>query len=263
MTAMNDENIGILVVSCDNYSDLWKPFFECFRRFWPDCIYPVYLVNNHKEVEFDNVHVIHVGDDISWSDNLKKALEHIPQEYVFIHIEDLFLHAPVDSPKVQAIFNWAVENKANYVKMSKGNHKSKMSFNSDLNSMPKGLLYRASLVLCLFRKEVLMDLLVSGENAWEFEVHGSERSDKYEHFYTVRQSQFCVTNTIIKRKWQRPAAKKMQQLGIQIDLSSRQVMTRWEDIKCRLLVCRARIFSIVPSPLKRPIKKLLGGGKYV
>ena len=259
---INHEKIAILVISCDNYSDLWRPFFECFERFWSDCPYSVYLVNNHKEVKYKNVKVVHVGDDISWSDNLKNALQQVPHDYIFLHIEDLFLNAPVDSKEIQRIFDWAVENNVNYIKMSHGYHKSIKPFNESVNIIPKGSLYRTSVVLCLFRKTVLMDLLTSGESAWEFEVHGSERSDKYEDFYIARQQQFSTTNTIIKRKWQRPAVKKIRQLGIGIDLSERQVMTRWEDVKFRLLLFRAWLSSFISPSLKRKTKKMLGGGRY-
>ena len=262
MTALKDKTIAVLVVSCDNYSDLWKPFFECFRRFWPDCPYPVYLVNNHKEVEYSNVTAIHVGDDVSWSDNLQKALGQVPHEYVFIYIEDLFLKTAVDSQKVQAIFRWAIENKADYVKMIHGSHKIKTPYNDLVNEIPKGSLYRASLVMCLFKKAVLLDLLRPGENAWEFEMHGTERSDKYDRFYSTRDKHFDTINTIIKRKWQRDAVRAMQQLNIDIDLSARAVMNCWEGIKYKMLILRTGIFNLVPSSYKRSLKKLLGGGKY-
>ena len=40
---------AILILSCDKFSDLWKPFFDLFWKYWPDCPYNVYLkvMKNH------------------------------------------------------------------------------------------------------------------------------------------------------------------------------------------------------------------------
>lgn len=41
-------DVAVVVASCDAYADLWEPFFRLFRRYWPDCPYPVYLGSNFR-----------------------------------------------------------------------------------------------------------------------------------------------------------------------------------------------------------------------
>lgn len=254
--------IAIVVPSCDNYSDLWTPFFQCLHRFWPDCPYPIYLITNHKQSPDTGATTISIGDDLSWSDNLITALRQIPEPYVFVHIEDLFLVQKVNTVKVKTLFDWAIANKINYLKTIRGHHNAGVSYNDWVCGIPRGSLYRASLMMTLYKKEVLLNLLKHGESAWDFEVHATERSDSYDNFYQVKENYFSIINTIIKRKWQRSATKLMRTLNISIDLSSRQVMTYAEQFRYTMRVFRAALFGLFPVSVKRKLKKLLGGGKY-
>ena len=106
----NKNNLAILVLSCDKYSDLWVPFFECFFRFWSDCEYPVYLGANKQNFGDKRVRTILSGEDQDWSSSVRKIIEQIDAEYVFIILEDLFLVKNVDSVKFQECFRVLLEN---------------------------------------------------------------------------------------------------------------------------------------------------------
>ena len=41
-------NITVLVNSCDSYSDAWYPFFTLWKKYWPDCKYPIILNTESK-----------------------------------------------------------------------------------------------------------------------------------------------------------------------------------------------------------------------
>src|SRR3989338_3266453 len=74
---------SVLVVSCDKYQDIWKPFFTLFFRYWHDCPYPIYLGSNQRIYADQRVKTIAVGDDKDWSSGFRKMLEQIPQPYDF------------------------------------------------------------------------------------------------------------------------------------------------------------------------------------
>ena len=116
---------AVLVVSCDNYADVWQPFFELFRQFWGNCPYPIYLLTNTLQPHFPSVEVVNVGVDRSWSDNLILALQKIQQEYVFLFLEDLMLSGSVDTDKVDEIFRWAVDNDVNYIRLNPSTYPDK------------------------------------------------------------------------------------------------------------------------------------------
>src|SRR5512139_519426 len=93
--------VAVLVVSCDDYSDLWNPFFENFWRNWPDCPYPVYLGANHRQYSDSKVRSILVGDDHGWGRGLRLMLDRIRSSRVILFLEDFLILQPVSSSQVE------------------------------------------------------------------------------------------------------------------------------------------------------------------
>jgi hypothetical protein len=251
------DSLAVLVVSCDKYSDLWRPFFDSFRRFWPDCPFNVYLLSNTTSYDVVGVRNILSGNDVSWSDSLRKGVSQLKEDYVLLFLDDLLLHRPVNTKRVSEILSWAIESNVNYLRMNPMNNKPDKSFNEFVGILSKGVIYRTSTVLSVWKKEALLDLLKPGESAWDFEVHGSVRSDKYDKFYASWKDCFAVTNAVIKGKWCREAVKKSKSLGIKIDLNSRDIMTLGETIVYGFKKLRSRILSSLPAKYRRKIKSFV------
>ncbi len=256
----SQKTCAVLVVSCDNYSDVWQPFFELFKRFWGNCPYPVYLLTNHLRPQIEDVSIINVGDDISWSDNLIAGLQQIKEDYVFLFLEDLMLEGIVNSEKVKEVFDWTIVNQINYVRLNPST-KPDLPYNSTVGIVSKGTIYRASVVVCLWKKNVLSALLKKGENAWEFEKYGSIRSDEYDGFYSTYHNYFPIINSIIKRVWETSAVNRLKRLNINLDFSKRRKMTFSESLVWKFKLTRSLIFNLFPAKTRRYIKSLAQGGK--
>jgi hypothetical protein len=258
-----DLNMAVLVVSCDNYADLWAPFFTLFARFWPDCPHKVYLLSNFKKYNDENIIPLAIGKDLSWSDNLISALDLIDEEYVLLFIEDLFLVNPVKSDKLQELFSWMARAKPNYVKLSRL-PKPDAPHNALVGVVSPGTLYRASTVMTVWKKEILKGLLAPGENAWEFEVNGTERSNQFGDFYGAWRQLMPVYNCVIKGKWRRSAIKLLASLGATLQLEQRKTMTLAETVVFHLVVARSKGLQLFPTGCRKFIKTLFspGASKY-
>ena len=66
---------AIVVISFDGYKDLWDTFFECYEKFFPDCMLPIYLITNHEIPAYPHVTVVTTGDEVSWSRRVRSALQ--------------------------------------------------------------------------------------------------------------------------------------------------------------------------------------------
>ncbi|HHW69706.1 MAG TPA: hypothetical protein GX747_05170, partial [Tenericutes bacterium] len=73
----NNYDMAILVVSCDAYADVAKYFFPLLKRYWPDCNYNIYFINNTLNEDYENVTVINGGLNMDWSGRVKSALNNI------------------------------------------------------------------------------------------------------------------------------------------------------------------------------------------
>lgn len=254
---------SVLVVSCDKYSDLWLPFFELFWRFWPDCPFNVYLLSNNMAAHIPKVKPLLVGDDLSWSDNLIKALNQLNEEYVLIFLDDLLLLDHVKTDDVVKIVGWVVEKMPNYLRMNPYPRADK-SYNELVGIVLRGTVYRTATVMAVWKRDILLNLLRPGENAWEFEICGTVRSDCYDKFYATWTDYFPIVNSVIKGKWRRRAIRKLRSLRIEIDLEKREVMTFGETLILYFKLLRSRALTVFPRKYRRKIRDyvLRGGHNY-
>ena len=253
--------IAVLVVTCDNYSDLWPPYFSLFRRFWPDCPFPIYLLSNYKRCETPGVITIDVGEDRAWSDNLLNGLNRIKEEFVLMWIDDLFLLEKVDTQSLLRVCNEFIKVDGNYIRLNP-TVKADAQFNEHFGLTSRGTIYRTSTVLSLWRKEVLRELLRPGESAWDFEILGTIRSDAYDGFFATWRNYFTIVNGVIKGKWQRKAYKRIRTFCPDAVLERRKIMSFAEEMAVYVKVIRAWMLSRIPARYRRRIKDIVLFGKY-
>jgi len=257
----SNQRIALLVASCDAYADLWGPFFHLVRRFWPGCWLSTYLLSNTVRGNLPGVHDLLVHPDESWSGSVREALQRIEEDYVFLFLDDLFLVGPVREPAVNQVLEWAVETGANYVHFTPSPAPDR-PHDALVGAISPGVIYRASTQLCLWKKAVLMDLLVPGESAWAFEVYGSERSDAYDGFYGTWDHPFPFVNGVVKGRWVGRAVRRLTALGAPVDLARRPVLTLAETAGLRLLEMRSRLLRFFPGKYQRRIKHAVLRGRY-
>lgn len=247
------DKIAILIPSCDKYVDLQKPFFELFEKFWPNRKYKTYYLSNTKGANKEKITDVLVGKDVSWSDNLIETLNKIPEEYVFLWLDDLFLIKEVDEGLLNRLFSWALETKVNYLSISAA-PKPDEEVNELVGLISPGSLYRVSTALSLWNKKTLLGLLNRGETAWEFEINGSARSDKYGDFYGTYEPVVKVINGVIKGRWRRWAITKLHLLGVRPLINIRPENTYLEEFLFILKILRSYILRLLPPKHRRAVR---------
>lgn len=85
--------LAIVGIFWDGYYDMWEDFLELKEKFWRDCPYPMYIVNQNKELSYEkeyDVTVIHAGEDAEYSKKVQTALRQIDAEYYLLLLDDFF-----------------------------------------------------------------------------------------------------------------------------------------------------------------------------
>jgi hypothetical protein len=239
-------DIAILISSCDKYSDLWDPCLTLFLKNWPDCPYKIYLVCNNKTYVDDRVCCLQVGDDQDWSSTMLLAISKIVEPNVFIWIDDFFINRVVDTEKVTRIFSLFCYSKMQYLRLS-SIPRAEKRVDDNFSEIGENAFYRVSLPLSLWRVDALRKIVSKGETAWEFEINGSRRSKKYNHYYSINYDLFEYIHGVERGVWMRSAVRQLNALGFSIDLTFRRQMSRYENL---LLWCRSiknHIFWLIPE----------------
>ncbi|MBI51986.1 MAG: hypothetical protein CL779_02050 [Chloroflexi bacterium] len=248
-------DICILICSYDGAEDLWLPLSETYKNFWPDCPFKIYLGTNEKTPSIEPFIPLKIGSETSWSDNIIKCIEKIDQEYILMIFDDIFLYKEIDTKKVIYFSELAVENNWSCLRLSPL-PKYDYKILKGIGRIHEDRLYRTATVWSLFKKEVLKDLLKAEESAWDFEIYGSERSNKYSDFYSVDTTVLPYLNGVVKGKWVRKVYKYLYKEGFSVSSKNIKIMTIKEDIYYQYVRLRSWIFrKIIPNYFQHRIRK--------
>lgn len=222
---------AVYVPSWDGYGDLWRPFVELFRRFWPDCPYPLYLGANAATYPDPSVRMVFAPQEGGWSSRVRGHVEQIPARHVLLILEDCLLRAPVVTADVERCVNAMDVLAARMIRLVP-NPKPDVRLTGVpwMGALSEGAPYRASTMASIWRRETLLELLRPGESIWEFEVNGSVRST------ALGGGFFCTWtpvlqyghNVVEKGKWFPWEARRYRRLVPGLDLDTRPVMNAGE-----------------------------------
>lgn len=233
----------ILISSCDGFSDCWGPYHHGLQRYWSDCPYDVYLVTNFSNFGQNPIKAIKVGEDKGWSNNTLRALQQIDAQYILYTHEDFWIKQIVSTSTISEYISLMDEDKADYIRLYPCPEPDyDCPWDKRLGILDENAPYRTSLQVALWRRNVLEDLIVEGENPWQFEILGSKRSFKYgSRFLSVKRFRRPSGDTfhygidytctaINKGKWSKAARLYALEEGLDIDFSKRPCETLWHDI---------------------------------
>jgi len=220
---------AVVVSSFDGFSDLWKPFFTLFFRYWPDCPFPVYLISNYKNYKDHRARTIMVGKDKGWATNIKKALQKVREPYIIYLQDDYFFQDKVNSDYLINLVDYMQKNnRIACIRLypSPGPNENFPNNLLELGKISKNAKYRVSLQAALWEKSALSNLIAEGESGWDMEMKGSERSKKIQQpFLSVKKPaiDYIRTTAIKKGKWKPEAIELCKKEGIKLDLTRRSI----------------------------------------
>ncbi len=242
---MEKDNLAVLIVSCDKYADLWNPFFKMFRIFWTQCIYPVYLGSNNVLCDEPGVKTICIGEDKSWTENVKKMLDGVSETHVIMLLEDFFLEEAVDAKGVQALFEYAVENDVDCLRLCPTPPPNNIvDKNLQVGTISKGAPYCCSTQPAIWKKEALQSLLIPGYSAWDFEKKNSQNM-RYSPLKLMGSKRFYVKrhNGVERGKFYTSTLQLLKRNDIQVDITERGII---DDLSLKHRIY-AKIYQMIQN----------------
>lgn len=215
-----EKNCAVLIMSCDKYADLWDPFFQQFWKCWSNCPYKVYLGSNLTSPSSSTKAVsILSGKDTDWSSSYMRILDQIPEENLFVWIEDAILSSKVDTDQIKAAFEFLSKPDTNLIH-AKPIPKQDKIVDEIFGKYDRKAPYRVT-VIGFWKKSALKRILIPGETAWNFEIMGSYRAAYEDGYYCLLKQPFEYIHMIEKGQWIRSGLAYCIHNDIQIDAERR------------------------------------------
>lgn len=267
---MNRANMAIVVIGFDGYDDLWDDFFILFRRFWSECPYKVYLVNNEKKSEYEGVTVVNAGRDAEWSRKVQVALESVDEDYLCLMLEDFYIGKKVNTKVVEKALQLMVEDHIKYYKLKTFSNINTAEYRDYkyLHVLPKNLEYGISLQPGIWKKSFLKEKVgTENYNAWKFECDCIAEAKKggnalLEGCIYDDRNILEIQHGVVQGKYLPKALKYFEKQGYILNQQRRGAMQGKQ-----YFVYRCKVFSnkYLPKVLKKKLKKIMNifGMKFV
>lgn len=258
--APNMEDFAILILSCDKYKDLWPVTLKQFRSHFKQCPYKIYFGSNAHRCDDPSVIPLLSGEDKDWSTSYLAILKQIPEKKLFILLEDLIVISTVDSARFAACVEFLELHNANHIKYWPIPDPYRTSCHSEFQLLDQGKPYRAT-VCGFWDRQYLQQLLIPGENPWNFEVLGSYRTSYSDGFYELATPLFKVLNLIEKGFWIPASLESARHMGIAINTTPRSILKGGRSLKSVLQIIYFNMVFYIPwryrISLMAKLRKLL------
>lgn len=172
--------LAIVGIFYDGYEDLWYDFINLFKKNWQDCPYPLYIVNNSKELNpekanIEGIEVLHAGDDAEYSRKVQLATTQIDADRYLFLLEDFFIYKRIDNAKIEEILDYVQNEEIEYytlpmLEFVDKKEKEKASPFNDVYKIGKEKEYLFSCQPSIWKREFIANLIgKENYNAWIFE----------------------------------------------------------------------------------------------
>lgn len=258
-----NNDLAIMVLSCDKYSDLWDDFFNLKERFWPDCPFKTFLATDTKEYTREGVETIHFGSIRTWSICAQNALRQIDYPYIALFLEDAFIYKTIETDIIIDDLNIFKEKSMDFMTLERDYKTPRESVNSHVWRTDKHRKWGIDTSAAIWKKDFLLKHLKKDDcSAWAFEVNLcnealSEKGLEGNIFYDDRKP-FNISPVEVVRlgKLTPDSIRFYKKLGYNIDTTKREVISEFSmfvyNLKGKL--ARSPYFS---KPVKK-IAKILG-----
>lgn len=217
---MINENLTLLIMSCNSFSDLWDGQISQLEKFWKEHPKKVILVSDKKTTKkYDDIEILVPEIEMEWSERLNWALKKVKTDYVFFTLDDYFLINDVKNDVINEYINLMEKKNYDYIRLRKRRKKDTgdpiLNYYK-LRDLSPNSNYAINLYAGLWRKEFFNYCSLKQKNAWQLEVSLKNSGVKYgaKCAICMDNNVYPILDVVRKGKLLRNAAKYFKKNGI-------------------------------------------------
>ena len=241
----------LLVFSSDKYLAEARVTMGQLRTLRVTTLLPLHLALGDSTPVLDGVAVHNRRQPGTWSSEIGEALRQLDNAYVLMWPDDFVPLALESLERLETLVRWAIDWGVNYLRLNPEPAGDGARLPVGVREIPPASLYRTSLPFSLWRRTVLLDLLDPAESAWQFELVGTARSDRYDRFFASERAVVTFVNLVNKGLVDPRAERALRQRGIAVDEVARPRMSARQLTALRLKEIRSLGLRAIPWQWRR------------
>lgn len=241
----------LLVFASDKYLAEAQITMGQLRALQVTALLPLHLALGDSSPVLDGVRVHNRRQPGTWSSEVGDALLQLEKAYVLMWPDDFVPLALASLERLETLVRWAIDQGVNYLRLNPEPPGDGARLPVGVREIPPASLYRTSLPFSLWRRTVLLDLLDAAESAWQFELVGAARSDRYDRFFASERAVVTFVNLVNKGLVDPRAERALVARGIRVDEVARPRMTTGQLTALRLKEIRSFGLRAVPWQWRR------------
>lgn len=171
---MQNNEISLLIFSCDAYKDLWDGQVQQLEKYWPEHSEKAWIVTDKPaDQQYTHVGVLSAPEGLEWSERLAWMLEKVDTPYVFFTLDDYFLIDDVPNERIGAYVELMTREGYDYIRLFKRRKKKTLYVHPaypELRGIDPASNYAINLYAGLWRTDFMRAAAQGEKNAWQFEV---------------------------------------------------------------------------------------------
>ena len=243
----------VLVMTCDNYSDTWKPFLKLKNKYWKGCPYDTYFCTETKTVPFNKT----IKTQGSWTSRLRQSLEQLDSKYVILLLDDFFIRSKVDQDRIDSIIESYKPDTAVYNLERLYNIPKNKSYLNGFIERENKEPYLNSCQPSIHNRLKLIERLQDDQNAWEWEYTQVDSKDKFyinteDLIFDIGYYEDKKPWGIVQGKWSRNAQELFKKENIEVDYTERD----FYDIDLSIIIPYYKTYEDTKKLLDTLIKQV-------
>jgi hypothetical protein len=189
------------------------------------------------------------------------ALSAMPQPFVLYMQEDYWIDRVVHTSLIDSYVEHFRHDRLDYLRLAPVPPGTiQCTFDDRIQLLASEARYRTSLQAALWRKTVLLEILLDDESPWNFELVGNDRSRRYGTRFgcvagksihgTARGNLSYVCTAINKGRWSTDAVRYAAREGLDVEFGTRKRETWIDDFRRQSVFGRA--INLVERVIRKP-----------
>lgn len=169
--------LAIVVNTTDKYSHIWDAWYHYYKKYWTLDV-PVYFLNEKLDIPYPFKQIkVDIPEKKLWTKKLRESVARIPEDDLFILLEDLFFTNSFDVGELEYIYNFFLHSDADAIRIQPKSPYTTTcrTLTYKIRKLDQDSQYLIAHTPNIWGKEFLLECIKVDEDPWTNERAGTRR----------------------------------------------------------------------------------------